>query len=64
LYDQIVTSAELKRWLEQHGCSFAPGKGSHLKVRRGHRSTVLPMHGKKEIGNGLVQRIKKDLGLK
>jgi len=64
LYDQIVTSAELKRWLEQQGCSFEPGKGSHLKVRLGNRSTVLPMHGKKEIGKGLEQRIKKDLGLK
>lgn len=32
--------------------------------RLGNRSTVLPMHGKKEIGKGLEQRIKKDLGLK
>ena len=64
LYDQIVTSAELKRWLEQQECSFEPGKGSHLKVRLGNRSTVLPMHGKKELGKGLEQRIKKDLGLK
>jgi len=41
-----------------------PGKGSHLKVRLGNRSTVLPMHGKKEIGKGLEKRIKKNLGLK
>ena len=59
-----MTSAERKRWLEQQGCSFEPGKGSHLKVRLGNRSTVLPMHGRKEIGKGLEQRIKKDLGLK
>jgi mRNA interferase HicA len=64
LYDRILTSAGLKRWLEQQGCSFEPGKGSHLKVRRGNRSTVLPRHGKKEIGKGLEQRIEKDLGLK
>jgi mRNA interferase HicA len=64
LHDEIVTSAELKRWLEQQGCTFEPGNGSHLKVRLGNRSTVLPMHGKKEIGKGLEQRIKKDLGLK
>jgi len=60
----LVTSAELKRWLEQQGCRFGSGKGSHLKVLLGNRSTVLPMHGKKEIGKGLEQRIKKDLGLK
>jgi len=59
-----VTSAELKRWLERQGCSFEPGKGSHLKVRLGNRLTVLPMHSKKEVGKGLEQRIKKDLGLK
>jgi len=59
-----VTSAELKRWLEQQGCAFEPGKGSHLKVRLGNRSTILPMHGKKELGKGLEKRIKKDLDLK
>ncbi len=59
-----MTSAELKRWLEQQGCSFEPGKVSHLKVRLGNRSTILPIHGKKEIGKALEQRIKKDLGLK
>ena len=52
------------RWLEQQGCSFSPAKGSHLKVRLGRRSTILPMHGKKEIGKGLENKIKQDLGLK
>ena len=60
-----MTSAEFRRWLEKQGCSFTPGKGGHLKVRRGQASSVLPMHGSgKEIGKGLEQRIKKDLGLK
>ncbi len=59
-----MTSAEFKRWLEQQGCSFEPGKGSHLKVRLGERSSVLPMHGKKDIGKGLENAIKKQLGLK
>jgi mRNA interferase HicA len=36
-----------------------------LKVRLGGQFSVLPMHGsKKELGKGLVDRIKKDLGLK
>lgn len=59
-----MTSAEFKRWLEQQGCSFAPGKGGHLKVRLGDRASVLPMHGKKEIGKGLESAIKRQLGLK
>jgi len=60
-----MTSGEFKRWLLQHGCTFESGKGSHLIARRGNRMSVLPMHGKqKELGTGLVNRIKKDLGLK
>jgi mRNA interferase HicA len=64
LYDAFVTSSQLKRWLAQHGCSFEPGHGGHLLVRRGPRMSVLPMHGSsKELGTGLVNKIKKDLGL-
>jgi mRNA interferase HicA len=60
-----VNSAEFKRWLEKLGCTFESGKGGHLKVRLGKRFTVLPMHGSgKEIGKGLENRIKRDLGLK
>jgi mRNA interferase HicA len=65
LYLESVTSAEFKRWLETQGCTFEPGKGGHLKVRRGRRFSVLPMHGSnKEIGKGLAAKIKKDRGLK
>ena len=59
-----MTSAEFKRWLRRQGCTFEPGKGGHLIVRRGNRMSVLPMHGtQKELGTGLVKAIKKDLGL-
>jgi mRNA interferase HicA len=60
-----VTSQEFKRWLAKQGCTFESGHGGHLIVRLGMRMSVLPMHGKqKELGTGLVNRIKKDLGLK
>jgi mRNA interferase HicA len=60
-----MTSAEFKRWLHAQGCSFEPGKGGHLIVRRGDRMSVLPMHGKQEdLGTGLVKAIKRDFGLK
>jgi mRNA interferase HicA len=59
-----MTSSEFKRWLEQQGCSFSPAKGNHLKVRLGRHSTILPMNAKKEIGTGLENKIRKDLGLK
>ena len=60
-----MTSQEFKRSLQKQGCTFEPGHGGHLIVRRGPRWSVLPMHGKqKELGTGLVNKIKKDLGLK
>ncbi len=60
-----MTSRQLKRWLSRQGCTFEPGKGGHLIVRRGNLWSVLPMHGSnKELGTGLVNKIKKDLGLK
>jgi mRNA interferase HicA len=59
-----VTSSQLKRWLAQQGCTFEPGHGGHLLVRRGTRMSVLPMHGSsRELGTGLVKKIKKALGL-
>jgi mRNA interferase HicA len=60
-----VTSSQFKRWLSQQGCTFEPGHGGHLIVRRGGRWAVLPMHGSsKELGTGLVNKIKKQLGLR
>ena len=60
-----LTSHEFKRWLAKQGCTFESGHGGHLIVRLDTRMSVLPMHGKqKEFGTGLLNRIKKDLGLK
>jgi mRNA interferase HicA len=65
LHDFSVTSQEFKRWLARQGCTFAPGRGGHLAVRLHDKVSSLPMHGKqKELGTGLVNQIKKDLGLK
>jgi mRNA interferase HicA len=58
-----VKSSEFKRWLSEQGASFKPGKGSHLKVTLNGKQSVLPMHNK-ELGTGLVNAIKKQLGLR
>ena len=58
-----MKSAELKRWLADQGATFKDAKGSHLKVYLNGRQTVLPMH-RKEMKTGLVEGIKKQLGLK
>ena len=61
-----MNSAELKRWLAKQGCTFEPHRGGsgHLTVWLQGRRTELPVHGsRKELSKGLVQGIKKDLGL-
>jgi mRNA interferase HicA len=62
-----MNAAELKKWLAARGCNFETKRGGsgHLIVRRGDRKSELPMHGgRKELGTGLVNAIKKQLGLK
>ncbi len=59
-----MSYSEFRRWLKQQGAEFVPAKGSHFRVTLGGRSTIFPDHGKKEMGKGLVEKIKRDLGLK
>jgi mRNA interferase HicA len=59
-----MNSKQMKKWLEQQGATFLPGKGSHLKVFLRGRQSALPMHGTTELGKGLVAAIKRQLGLK
>lgn len=62
-----MNAQELKKWLAKQGCTFETKKGGsgHIIVRYKGRKTELPMHGgSKELGTGLVNAIKKQLGLK
>lgn len=62
-----MNAQEFRRWLARQGCTFETKRGGsgHIVVRRGDRKSELPMHGgRKELGSGLVDAIKKQLGLK
>lgn len=62
-----MNAQELKKWLKSQGCTFETKKGGsgHIIVRYKDRKIELPMHGAaKELGTGLVNAIKKQLGLK
>ena len=61
-----MNAQQFRRWLRRQGCTFQNHKGGsgHLTVRLGDRTSQLPMHGgDRELGTGLVAKIKKDLGL-
>ena len=59
-----MNSKQMKKWLEHQGATFAPAKGSHLKVFLNSRQSTPPMHGTTELGKGLQAAIKRQLGLK
>jgi mRNA interferase HicA len=61
-----MNSNQFRAWLAKQGCTFKTKRAGsgHLIVRRGDKKSELPMHGgKKELGRGLVAKIKRDLGL-
>jgi mRNA interferase HicA len=58
-----VKSSEFKRWLARQGVTFGTQAGSHLRLFYKDRKSILPVHPK-ELGKGLVETIKKQLGLK
>jgi mRNA interferase HicA len=55
-----VNSRQLRNWLAKQGCTFEVKRSGpgHLVVRRGKAN------GSKQLGTGLINKIKKDLGLK
>jgi mRNA interferase HicA len=58
-----VKQSEFVRWLSQHGATFKEGS-KHLKVCLNGRQTHLPRHPSAELKTGLVEGVKKQLGLK
>ena len=62
MYHGVVKSSEFTRWLAKKGVTFGTQKGSHLKLFFNGRQSILPMHSR-DLGKGLVEAIKKQLGL-
>jgi mRNA interferase HicA len=58
-----VNASQFRRHLANQGCTFEEGK-RHTIARRGDKMAALPRHGgSKQLGTGLMNSIKKDLGL-
>ena len=58
-----MKQSEFKRWLAGQGATFEQGT-KHLKVFLNGKQTTLPRHPAAEFKTGLVEGIKKQLGLK
>ena len=60
----VINAKELIKILERNGFLFSRQSGSHAIYynKEGTRATI-PIHGKKDIGKGLLKQILKDAGL-
>lgn len=62
-----MNANQFVRYLKANGCTVEAHKGGsgHVTVRRGDRTSQVPMHGgRKQLGKGLMEKVQKDLGLK
>ncbi|QWF19135.1 type II toxin-antitoxin system HicA family toxin [Lysobacter capsici] len=57
-----MKTSEFRRWLQDQGAVFKDGK-RHTKVYLNGKQSTLPRHKTKELGEGLVKAIKKQLGV-
>lgn len=58
-----MKQSEFVRWLSKQGATFQDGT-KHLKVYLNGKQTILPRHPASELKKGLVEGVKKQLGLK
>ena len=59
-----LSARDLIRLLQRHGFALERQSGSHAVYRHADgRWTTVPIHGKRDIGRGLLSRILKDAGL-
>ena len=58
-----MKQSEFVRWLKKQGATFEEGT-RHLKIFLNGRQTIIPRHPSKEIKKGLIEGIKKQLGIK
>lgn len=61
----LLSAKELIAILEKPGFSEARQKGSHKYFKHPDgRATVVPVHGGRDIGRGLLRKIMGELGIK
>ena len=58
-----MKSSEFHRLVQLNGWNEVRQAGSHIIYEKDGKRVAVPYHGSKEIGKGLVQKLKKEMGL-
>jgi mRNA interferase HicA len=61
---RAMKSSELNRLILRNGWLIVRQTGSHVIYEKDGTRYTVPFHGGKEVGKGLEQKIKKEMGLK
>lgn len=61
--EQRMKSSEFHRLVQLNGWNEVRQAGSHIIYEKNGKRVAVPYHGSKEIGKGLVQKLKKEMGL-
>lgn len=60
----VINAKALIKILEEKGFNFSRQSGSHaIYVNQNGIKVTVPVHGKKDIGKGLLKQIMRDAGL-
>lgn len=60
----VINAKKLIKVLEQKGFTFSIQSGSHaIYANTNGIKVTVPVHGKKDIGKGLLKQIMKDAGI-
>ncbi len=60
----VLNARELIKILEKKGFTFSRQSGSHaIYANQDGTKVTVPIHGKKDLGKGLLRQIMKDAGL-
>ena len=59
-----ISGREVVRRLRKLGWEVVGQRGSHVKMRKGKRGTIVPVHGNKSLQRGLLRAIQKQTGEK
>ena len=59
-----MTGKEIIKLLEKQGWKVLRVNGSHHRLGKENLRTTVPVHGKRDIGKGLLAAIEKQTGVK
>ncbi|MBT3368534.1 MAG: addiction module toxin, HicA family [Nitrospina sp.] len=59
-----MNGKQVIKLLKDDGWEILRVRGSHFRLGKGDQRTTVPVHGKRDLGSGLLKTIEKQTGVK